>query len=210
MRRTSATTITALVAGGALFALTPSAYAAMSPDLRSAGTPASIKAGGGTAFSPWKFYPSKPFTVSACNTKIRIAAPVNHEEERHRKDSGGNTIQEVRGQYVSEFTEVGSSKHYYFDTSGESVGQYHTVAYANGDFLFQGTGNNVLGLHTNEQVATGLVQPVHGRYFDEAIVVTSGPLRVINTTDAKGVRQTDLITRPRSTVNVCAVMGFTP
>lgn len=116
----------------------------------------------------------------------------------------------MRGQYVTEFTEVGSSEHYYVATSGESRGDFHIVAYANGDYLFQGTGNDVVGLHTNEQVATGLVKPVHGRYFDEAVVVTAGPTRLLDTTGAKGVRQTDLATRPKSTVDVCDVMGFKP
>lgn len=107
--------------------------------------------------------------------RIRVSSAVNREQERHRKDSGGNIVQEVRGQYVSEFTEVGSNKHFYVDTSGESRGQYATVSYVNGDHLFAATGNNSFGLPGATQKTTGPVEPVNGRYFDAAIVVTSGP-----------------------------------
>lgn len=164
---------------------------------------AAATAGAGTAFGPWRPLKNDAFTANACNTRVHVTFPVSQEETRTRLDSGGNHVQEVRGRLVVEFTKVGSNRHFVFDVSGESRGAFASVAYRNGDFLYAARGSNYFGFNPKEQRQTGLVEPVSGKYFDIAIVVTQGPVRFLFHSRPEIA---DVVTAPQSVVDVCRLI----
>jgi len=153
-------------------------------------------------FGPWKPIPQPAATARLCNTKMRITYPVNAEQQRTRLDRAGNTITEVRGRLVIDLRPVATRRQYIFDVSGQSLGQYASIAYKNGDFLFAGTGSNFFGLSRLEQRETGLT---HGARADTGFVVTQGPIRLLF--DHAKQQNADLVTRPQSVLDVCKLIN---
>lgn len=194
-----ATTITAaaLAVGGLATAAGPAAAGTRQSATAVTSSPA-------TKFGPWKDVKSVPATFRACNVQLRVTFPVNAEQQRTRKDAGGNTVTEVRGRLVIDFRPVGTHRNFIFDVSGKSLGPYASISYRNGDFLFAATGSNFLGLTRLEQRQTGLT---HGARADFGIVITQGPIRVL----FRGIKvpRADVITRPTSVIDLCKLINGT-
>jgi hypothetical protein len=113
----------------------------------------------------WEPLNNQPFTLEACGTTVDVTYPVDKEYQRVATDAQGNQHIKVTGALTATFTNTATGRSVTYNVSGPG----DSIAYANGDFLFDATGRNFVIL-TPEQVAmTGLPQ----------MFVTSGLIRLL-------------------------------
>jgi hypothetical protein len=112
----------------------------------------------------WEPVNNQPATLEACGTTVTITFPMDKEYQRVTTDAQGNQHIKVTGALKATFTDTATGRSVTYNVSGPG----NSIAYANGDFLFNATGRNFIALFPN-QVIAGLPQ----------IFVTSGPIRVL-------------------------------
>jgi hypothetical protein len=112
----------------------------------------------------WEPVNNQPATLEACGTTVAVTFPMDKEYQRVTTDAQGNQHIKVTGALKATFTDTATGRSVTYNVSGPG----NSIAYANGDFLFNATGRNFIALFPN-QVIAGLPQ----------IFVTSGPIRVL-------------------------------
>jgi hypothetical protein len=120
---------------------------------------------------------------------------MNKEYVRFSALPDGTILLMVTGQLKYRLTNESTGQSVVVVASGPSVGQYLGEALPNGDFLFQAVGRNIGFLTPDQVAATGL----------PPILVTSGPIRILITTDGQLVP----IEIPHQQTDFCAVLGLT-
>jgi hypothetical protein len=113
----------------------------------------------------WEPLANEPFTVEACGTTVDATFPMNKEYQQVTTDAEGNQHIKVTGALKVTLTDTATGRSVTYNISGPGT----SIAYANGDFLFNATGRNLLFLTPEQAAATGLPQ----------LFVTSGPISVL-------------------------------
>jgi hypothetical protein len=147
-------------------------------------------------WSPWTPTPTTPFTTGGlCTADIAFTFPVDQVVQRHRLDPGGNTEIESKGRLVTTLTpQVAGAKSYTFDISGPSLGEHTQIAYLNGDYLYRATGASIVLFFDTAVQGTGMPR----------LAFTRGPVAILYT----GTVKSDVITRPKTVIDLCALMGL--
>ena len=110
----------------------------------------------------WEPLANEPFTVEACGTTVDATFPMNKEYQQVTTDAEGNQHIKVTGALKVTLTDTATGRSVTYNISGPGT----SIAYANGDFLFDATGRNLWFLTPEQAAATGLPQ----------LFVTSGPI----------------------------------
>jgi hypothetical protein len=113
----------------------------------------------------WEPLNNQPFTVQACGTTVDATFPMDKEYQQVTTDAEGNQHIKVTGALKVTLTDTATGRSVTYNISGPGT----SIAYANGDFLFNATGRNLLFLTPEQAAATGLPQ----------LFVTSGPISVL-------------------------------
>jgi hypothetical protein len=113
----------------------------------------------------WEPLNNQPFTLEACGTTVDVTYPVDKEYQRVTTDAQGNQHIKVTGALTATFTDTATGRSVTYNVSGPG----DSIAYANGDFLFDATGRNFVILSPEQVAMTGLPQ----------MFVTSGPIRLL-------------------------------
>ena len=113
----------------------------------------------------WEPVNNQPFTVQACGTTVDVTFPMDKEYQKVTTDAEGNQHIQVTGALKVTLTDTATGRSVTYNISGPGT----SIAYANGDFLFNATGRNLLFLTPEQAAATGLPQ----------LFVTSGPISVL-------------------------------
>jgi hypothetical protein len=113
----------------------------------------------------WEPVNNQPFTVQACGTTVDVTFPMDKEYQKVTTDAEGNQHIKVTGALKVTLTDTATGRSVTYNISGPGT----SIAYANGDFLFNATGRNLLLLTPDQAAATGLPQ----------LFVTSGPISVL-------------------------------
>lgn len=147
-----------------------------------------------SGWTPFKRVPSSPTDITgACSVPIHATFPLDQIVQRTRKDAGGNTLIESKGRLVITLTPKSHpGQHYTFDISGPSLGKDAQIAYANGDFLYRATGTSLVPFFKTAVNGTGMPR----------LGLTQGEVAVLYTGTTKG----DVITRPRTVIDLCQLM----
>jgi hypothetical protein len=147
-------------------------------------------------WSDWAYTPSAAGDATGlCAEPIHLAFPVDRVEQRRRLIPGGSTEIESKGKLVVTITPTSQPDHHYtFDISGPSTGKNSQIAYVNGDYLYRATGASLL--------------PAYGTAVDNSglprLAYTRGAVGVLYAGSVKG----DVITRPKTVIDVCKYMGL--
>jgi hypothetical protein len=112
----------------------------------------------------WEPVNNQPATLEACGTTVAVTFPMDKEYQRVTTDAQGNQHIKVTGALKVTFTDTATGRSVTYNVSGPG----NSIAYANGDFLFNATGRNFIALFPN-QVIPGLPQ----------VFVTSGPIQLL-------------------------------
>ena len=148
-------------------------------------------------WSPWAPSPTPPFTrTGLCTAEVGFTFPVDEVVQRTRTDPGGNTEIQSKGRLVVTLTPLvpGTPRHHTFDISGPSLGKNTQIAYLNGDYLYRATGASVIFFFGTAVEGTGMPR----------LALTRGPIAILYT----GTEKADVITRPRTVIDLCARMGL--
>jgi hypothetical protein len=148
-------------------------------------------------WSPWMPTPTPPSTFTGlCSVDVGFTFPVDRVVQRRRTDAGGNTEIESKGRLVATLTPSGTDSHYTFDISGPSLGAHSQISYLNGDYLFRATGASIIVFFGTTVQGTGMPR----------LAFTRGPVAILYTGNVKA----DVITRPRTVIDLCEFMGLGP
>jgi hypothetical protein len=143
----------------------------------------------------WQPLPTAPDSEVACpGGDVLVHVVMNKEYVKFSSLGDGTVLLMVTGQLKYRLTNERTGQTVVVVASGPSVGQHLGKAQPNGDFLFQAVGRNI-GFLTPQQVAETGLPP---------IFVTSGPIRVLITTDGRLVP----IQIPHHQTDYCAVLGL--
>jgi hypothetical protein len=146
-------------------------------------------------WSPWTPTPTSPSTFTGlCSVDVEFTFPVDRVVQRRRIDAGGNTEIESKGRLVATITPSGTERHYTFDISGPSLGAHSQISYLNGDYLYRATGASIIVFFGTTVQGTGMPR----------LAFTRGPVGILYTGNVKA----DVITRPRTVIDLCEFMGL--
>ena len=146
-------------------------------------------------WSPWTPTPTSPSTFTGlCSVDVEFTFPVDRVVQRRRIDAGGNTEIESKGRLVATITPSGTERHYTFDISGPSLGAHSQISYLNGDYLYRATGASIIVFFGTTVQGTGMPR----------LAFTRGPVAILYTGNVKA----DVITRPRTVIDLCEFMGL--
>jgi hypothetical protein len=184
-----------VVALAATFSQTPAQAGAAAQPATSQASPASTPKP--SSWSPWTPTPTPPSTLTGlCSVDVEFTFPVDRVVQRRRIDPGGNTEIESKGRLVATITPSGTDSHYTFDISGPSLGAYSQISYLNGDYLYRATGASIIPFFGTTVQGTGMPR----------LAFTRGPVAILYT----GTVKADVITRPRTVIDLCEFMGLGP
>ena len=184
-----------IAAAAAMFWFSTPADAGAPIPKEQAGSTSRARAQVNQKWSPWVLSPTPEGNLlNMCTETVHYKAVKDKVRQRTRLIPGGNTEIESKGALVLELTpQTQPGHHYRFDISGPSLGKNSQIQYTNGDYLYRATGASLTFFRGTTVEGTGMPR----------LAYTVGAIgNLSNATRA------DIITRPKTVVDVCRYMGL--